>query len=667
MLAEAERQRQEDGGDLPLPEKKFTTDAPDMFNTQGSVFDEPNDGEVNEPSALYRAKRGQQAPGKDVPTSIDAIANVASAFEFAAGKTFRTNRDFKLALQDRILRAAKALKLDVWSFSAKTEDYLVRMVLADARQGLKSNSNAVGWYNEKVTKALRILALIHPELATNRKARFAFTWALAVTSNGMKVDANFKLAEAAYDRVAFVNGEQSADRYKLSNQINYVQWNPGYKPGVRLVTLEDKSGQEIGISVDPDGTVYDSSIDGAEGKKLDVVLGKDLATKIMEDENGSLRGLDLNIGGEGMKAFYDKIVPNNLKDVLRKVGGGALEMVAIPDPKGIGRTMPGGRNPMTGGMFPEIKIADEPPLPQPGFTITPAMREKAANGLPLFSTTGRSVPLVIEKRVGRALVQDQVDQLLKPFAHKPEVVILDTAVGVLPGATAVSGVAGAVHGGRIYLFLDQLSSRLDVQQTLFHELLHYRFRRFMTKGEFVAEMHKLYQRDDMVRQQADAWVKTAIGQETAAKFGQDYATARGVDEALALLAQPNGGAYLKTDPWNRFVVTVTRWLADLTQRLGAKWYAARLRGMKNEEARKVIQNVFGQLRSDALATDAGKSFGADPAIRLASAQTLSTVTETIKTLIGLERTAFNLDSTDEHAAKQFIEAMLYARQRAASR
>jgi hypothetical protein len=44
--------------------------------------------------------------------------------------------------------------------------------------------------------------------------------------------------------------------------------------------------------------------------------------------------------------------------------------------------------------------------------------------------------------------------------------------------------------------------------------------------------------------------------------------------------------------------------------------------------------------------------------------------DTLKTLIGLERTAFNLDSSDEadqDAAKQFIETMLHGRARAAAR
>jgi hypothetical protein len=75
---------------------------------------------------------------------------------------------------------------------------LVRVGVADAMYALQSNANAVGWYDKTVTKALKILGKIHPEINTDPNAKFAFTWALAVTSNGLKVDKNFELAERAY-------------------------------------------------------------------------------------------------------------------------------------------------------------------------------------------------------------------------------------------------------------------------------------------------------------------------------------------------------------------------------------------------------------------------------------------------------------------------------------
>jgi len=145
-------------------------------------------------------QRGVQEKGKTVPTEVDATANVESAFEFAATESFATNRDFKLAIQARVVAAAKAAKVKLDEFTQGTEQYLVRMALADGLTALRTNANAVGWYNEKVTKALALVSLIHPEIATDPQAKFAFVWAMAVTSNGLKVDKNFELAEAAYQQ-----------------------------------------------------------------------------------------------------------------------------------------------------------------------------------------------------------------------------------------------------------------------------------------------------------------------------------------------------------------------------------------------------------------------------------------------------------------------------------
>jgi len=144
----------------------------------------------------------QAAPGimeqAAVPASLDAVANVESAFAFAGTKAFKTNREFKQELQDRVLSAAKDAGIDLSQFTPEVEQYLVRVAVADAITALRTNPNAVGWYNEKVTKALRLVSLVHPEIATEPQAKFAFTWALAVTSNGLEVNKNFQLAERVY-------------------------------------------------------------------------------------------------------------------------------------------------------------------------------------------------------------------------------------------------------------------------------------------------------------------------------------------------------------------------------------------------------------------------------------------------------------------------------------
>jgi hypothetical protein len=222
--------------------------------------------------------------------------------------------------------------------------------------------------------------------------------------------------DGGYDKVAFVNGDQSAERYDLSNQVNYIQWNPGFSsdPNVMraLVQLETTDGKTIGFEVDtPAGGKGVIAEGDFEGKSLEDVLGKEIAQKINQDDSGDLRGLDLKVGGEGMKAFYDKIVPAVAKDVLRKLGGGGMTTVRIGvEMNGVTAadngvvverntagqyvlvTSDGTRaNMMTFDSYAaaeaeiESSESDVNVTQQPGFTITPAMREKAADGLPMFS------------------------------------------------------------------------------------------------------------------------------------------------------------------------------------------------------------------------------------------------------------------------------------------
>lgn len=151
------------------------------------------------PRGIAYSRRSQPLPvGRDVKTAVDAEADLDAAFRFAASQTFGTNRAFKVALQQRIRTFARGLNRDLSEETDANDQYLARMVERDATIALRDNANAVGWYDEKVSKARAVLALIHPEIETDPDARFAFTWVLAATSNGLKVDKNFELAERAY-------------------------------------------------------------------------------------------------------------------------------------------------------------------------------------------------------------------------------------------------------------------------------------------------------------------------------------------------------------------------------------------------------------------------------------------------------------------------------------
>jgi hypothetical protein len=138
------------------------------------------------------------AKKQDIPEGIDNFARLENIIPRARAGSYNTNRELKVALQTAILAAAKNAKINLAEQNAQTEQYLTRVGVADAIYALQANANAVGWYDKTVTKALKVLGKIHPEINTDPNAKFAFTWALAVTSNGLKVDKNFELAEQAY-------------------------------------------------------------------------------------------------------------------------------------------------------------------------------------------------------------------------------------------------------------------------------------------------------------------------------------------------------------------------------------------------------------------------------------------------------------------------------------
>ena len=186
-----------------------------------------------------------------------------------------------------------------------------------------------------------------------------------------------------YDRVAFINGAQSADRYDLSKYVDTVIWE------------KDANGQ-ITYTAEKDGANLATKT--VSQKDLADNLGKDVAEKILSSNknDGALTGLDLEVGGEGMKKFYDQIVPNIANKLLKKLGGGKLEEINIS----VGK-----KN------FDMYDLEDATPeelaklqagggFKQLGFTITPEMKNLVRQGLPLFAKGGRVLSAV--EQAGKA-------------------------------------------------------------------------------------------------------------------------------------------------------------------------------------------------------------------------------------------------------------------------
>ena len=200
-------------------------------------------------------------------------------------------------------------------------------------------------------------------------------------------------AANGYAKVAFVNGEQSADRYDLSKQVDSISWRKNGQTG-KTVVIETSNGSSE-LLVNQNAKVVGTrggrnAMVDAEEKQLDDVIGKEIAEKVMAENEGRLSGDGLKIGGRGMVVFYDRIVPQVVSDVLKKVGGGKMETVDVPRPYDLGEQYIGGK---------KERIQTKPlSSPQPGFAVTPAMGE----ALPLFSPARATPTLPAETKVEQA-------------------------------------------------------------------------------------------------------------------------------------------------------------------------------------------------------------------------------------------------------------------------
>jgi hypothetical protein len=149
-------------------------------------------------------------------------------------------------------------------------------------------------------------------------------------------------AENGYDRLAWTTGDQQVARYDLSKQIDSLDWLKNDDGSYSIAA--NKGGEEVFRK------------EGLDASELADHVGKDAAQKIKNGEGknyrmqgthnmGTLKGLDLKIGGEWAKALYDRAIPSFLNKYAKKWGAkvGTAEIDTTPsgslryeivDPKG---------------------------------------------------------------------------------------------------------------------------------------------------------------------------------------------------------------------------------------------------------------------------------------------------------------------------------------------
>ena len=181
-------------------------------------------------------------------------------------------------------------------------------------------------------------------------APFKDTWYQLALKRALKY-----AADNGYERVGLTTGKQQAERFDLSKQVDHIDYRRS-PDGTFELGIADINGDAVNL---PKARY--------SAEELPSLVGKDVADKIVKGEGQSgggrmtLRGLDLQVGGEGMKKYYDEIYPKFL-DKYGKKWNARVGETRIKTGQGI----PGGA---------PVRYID----------ITPEMKGAVSKGQPLFA------------------------------------------------------------------------------------------------------------------------------------------------------------------------------------------------------------------------------------------------------------------------------------------
>lgn len=399
-----------------------------------------------------------------------------------------------------------------------------------------------------------------------------------------------------FDRVAMVNGEQSAERYDLSKQIDSIVYGDD-----NSLVARDKNGN----------TVLGKTVKEAD---LEDTIGKEVAKKLLEtkpnaDGERVLKNADLKVGGEGMKAFYDKIVPSVANDVLKKLGGGKVGVVEVGK---------GGWD-----VYRTDERTDEPELvranvktealandiasdyigwhvkqaqgQQPGFDITDKMKEKSAQGMPLFRLDAAQ-PKPEQSQVAQAVidaVSNNIDGVILQTFATPQEAAAHFGVDIPDDAR------GLFYQGEVALIVANITGKLDAEFVLWHELLHAGLTKYAPRdgAKYRKLLTELSARNANITKAANKWHKS-YGEETINLYigmGRTRAQATSqskliaIEEALADLS----GANVKLNGMAGFVAK----LQGILRSLGFNELANWVEGKTDAEALQLVSKARDAITS----------------------------------------------------------------------
>lgn len=189
-------------------------------------------------------------------------------------------------------------------------------------------------------------------------------------------------AENGYDKIAWTKGDQQAERYNLAAVVNNIAY------------VELPNGEIDARAYFKDGG-YEFL--GSTWKEVEESVGKDMARRMQQGESTRtdtkewgrdkddepifydykvIEGDGLRIGGEGMKGFYDEILPRFMKKYGKKWGATVGE-VELP------------------------YVVEESGRRMHAVDVTPEMRVSVLQGQPMFQKVVEPTPFTLSEKKDR--------------------------------------------------------------------------------------------------------------------------------------------------------------------------------------------------------------------------------------------------------------------------
>lgn len=225
-------------------------------------------------------------------------------------------------------------------------------------------------------------------------------------------------AENGFDQIAWTRGQHQIERFNLEKHLDELHYS------------KDQNGDWWLSARDPNGGhIFDGK--QVSDADLNATVGVDIAGRMRRGDGRAsdieagafiLSGDDLRVGGEGMRAFYDRILPNIANDIGKKYGARAGE--AQIDVPRVSEDTPLEVKDKDGNVVARYQdenaaadhakriggTYDFPPTPRDtvhSLPITPELRAAAMEGMPLFSFAGRRAATANGDRLRLARLLDR--------------------------------------------------------------------------------------------------------------------------------------------------------------------------------------------------------------------------------------------------------------------